>query len=540
MKAGLIAGGLNKTFVDSLTRADMISAVQMAIWHFSNPEDVPANYPGYTATLNMKPYDGTYYTITHDYTNELWEWLPNKGRKTYDTRVAYRINNLIHYLCNLEGVKAEPATTVISNVKVGRVDLVPISEELYNMGLHITLNTGAKASDDVKLNITSYSLDGNGNKVVTSTRSVKVTEATEYNMTINAKYGDSIEVSAEGTQSLGRSAYFYEAEGGRSASQSMLGIAEGETPVRAAMAFSFNRDIETGLRIYKKSSVDKTPISEITFKVYKTNPENGEKLSETPTAEEIAKYAIDANLVGTMITDETGYAALELESYGTYLVIEEHNTAKVEKPVDPFYITLPHAVSKEVEGENGTETVIEYVDIVSVYPKNTPTPPPPPPPPPPLDVVGVFNIIKYDVANTTHVLSGAKFQVYRPATDTDTETETLVCNGLEVTVVPITIDGEDLILITDENGAATSPELTCGTYYIKETKAPTGYVKLKEAISVTVKTKELTTVDYTYVGNERGFLLPETGGIGNTVLPIVGGAVVLLAALFLVTKKRMI
>ena len=161
----------------------------------------------------MKPYDGTYYTITHDYTNEFWEWLPNKGRKTYDTRVAHRINTLIHYLCNLEGVKADSATTVLSNVKVGRVDLVPISEDYYNMGLHITLNTGVKASDDVKLNITSYSLDANGNKVVTSTRTVKVTEATEYNMTINAKYGDSIEVSAEGTQLLGRSVYFYTAEG---------------------------------------------------------------------------------------------------------------------------------------------------------------------------------------------------------------------------------------------------------------------------------------------------------------------------------------
>jgi LPXTG-motif cell wall-anchored protein len=82
--------------------------------------------------------------------------------------------------------------------------------------------------------------------------------------------------------------------------------------------------------------------------------------------------------------------------------------------------------------------------------------------------------------------------------------------------------------------------LECGVYYIKETQAPLGYVRLKEAIAVNVVSKTMQEVAYTYVGNERGILLPETGGFGTPLFLGIGGTLTLFAVILLVTKKRMI
>ena len=43
----------------------------------------------------------------------------------------------------------------------------------------------------------------------------------------------------------------------------------------------------------------------------------------------------------------------------------------------------------------------------------------------------------------------------------------------------------------------------------------------------------------TEILNKKGSLLPSTGGIGTTIFYIVGGILVVGAAILLVTKKRM-
>jgi LPXTG-motif cell wall-anchored protein len=462
--------------------------------------------------------------------------LPDARQRSYDPKSAPRVNNLIYYLCNLPPQKAAEASIVISEIQVGRVDLIPGDNNLYNLGLHVLLNGTPGEEDNIILRVTSYSTDSEGNQVKTDTTAIRAEYAREFGLSINARYGDTIAVEVEGTQYMPEDVYFYEAEGGPKVSQSLVGVSSGNTPVYAVQTFPFEEDIDAGLRIYKKSSVDKAPISDITFDIYRVNPADGEELSDEPTAAEIARYAVEKNLVGSVVTDSTGYACLTLGK-GTYMIVERHNKDKVKQPAAPFYITLPYPVEKE---ENG-ETVIEYLDIVSVYPKNTPTtpPPPPPPPPPPAESEGQFQIIKHDSNDQTNVLEGARFRVYRPATAEDTDTETLICGGKTLAVVPVTVDGQQLTMITDANGTALSPMLPCGIYYIKETKAPAGYILPLEAVSVTVQPDVVEEVTYVYVSNDRGVHLPETGGIGTTTLLVTGGLLCMVALLFLITKKRL-
>lgn len=535
MKAAMKADGLNPDYVDSLSRSDIIAGVQMAIWYYSIAGEMAAEDAKYFADISVTPNINYYFTPMHDYTTELWQWLPAARQRSYDPKSAPRINNLIYYLCNLEPKKVAEESIIISEVQVGRVDLVPNENDLYKIGLQVLLNGTPKAEDNIALRVTSYSIDSAGNKVKTASLAVMAEEVREYGLSINARYGDTIEVEIEGTQNMPMDVYFYEADGGPAVSQSLVGMASGAIPVHAVQTFEFGRDIEAGLRIYKKSTEDQAPISDITFDIYEVLLEDGEVLSDEPTAAEIVRFAVEENLVGSVTTDSTGYARLALEE-GNYLVVERHNTDKVLKPAAPFYITLPYPVKNEVDGE----VTIEYLDVVSVYPKNTPVtpPPPPPPPPPPEEEEGQFMLIKHDSDSKDLLLEGAKFRVYRPATEADTDVETLVYDGATCAVMPVLVDGEHLTLTTDADGKASSPLLSCGTYFVKEIKAPTGYVLPLEAVKLLVEPTDISAVTYCYVANDRGIRLPETGGAGTTVLLVGGGLLCAVALLFYITKKR--
>ena len=93
-------------------------------------------------------------------------------------------------------------------------------------------------------------------------------------------------------------------------------------------------------------------------------------------------------------------------------------------------------------------------------------------------------------------------------------------------------------------------------YYLYETKAPAGYNRLTDAVrfeitatysdagdsctSVTarVNNDEQSSVSVN-VRNNKGSTLPSTGGIGTTIFYVIGGGLMAVAAVLLVTKKRM-
>lgn len=109
-----------------------------------------------------------------------------------------------------------------------------------------------------------------------------------------------------------------------------------------------------------------------------------------------------------------------------------------------------------------------------------------------------------------------------------------------------------------------------GTYYLKETKAPTGYNKLDSEITLVVTATTVNNQTWNgtantalteikvevdennpqagdvtagkvgiIVENFAGSTLPSTGGIGTTIFYVVGSILVLAAIVLLITKKRM-
>lgn len=111
----------------------------------------------------------------------------------------------------------------------------------------------------------------------------------------------------------------------------------------------------------------------------------------------------------------------------------------------------------------------------------------------------------------------------------------------------------DVVGVVGADGTVTFSGLGAGEYTITETKTPAGYntidpIKFTLTFNAETKTFESDN-DKVTVGtdnmfdtsivNQKGSLLPSTGGIGTTIFYVVGGILVLAAVVLLVTKKRM-
>ena len=153
-----------------------------------------------------------------------------------------------------------------------------------------------------------------------------------------------------------------------------------------------------------------------------------------------------------------------------------------------------------------------------------------------------IKIDKYVDGELTNKLANAKFDLYRTATQAE------VNAGLAVIIPHTTVNGIKLEgdLVTDANGTATFAKYEAnGTnydYYLVETRAPSGYNILDNAVKVnfTDTQVEATAGVYTVkVPNSSGILLPITGGTGTVIFTIIGIALMVGAVvLFVVSRKK--
>jgi len=184
----------------------------------------------------------------------------------------------------------------------------------------------------------------------------------------------------------------------------------------------------------------------------------------------------------------------------------------------------------------------------------------------------------YAWSNSTHgPLAGAQFKLYKDS----------ACSQL------YTNDVFNGSVTSDTTGRLTIKGLDAGKYYLKEEKAPEGYIKMQEAVEVVItadieEEKDVVeevnnngeTVEVTYITNKlngytvtiggetttytienskvtaesanriapssdkelantKGVELPSTGGIGTTIFYIIGAILVIGAGIVLVTRRRM-
>lgn len=145
-----------------------------------------------------------------------------------------------------------------------------------------------------------------------------------------------------------------------------------------------------------------------------------------------------------------------------------------------------------------------------------------------------FAVLKYAGTDTAkNPLAGAVFQL-KDAKDNVvmlikvSDTEYRVANGNETGAVDS--------FTTVATGNIVIKGVDLDNYTLVEIAAPEGYNMLKDPVKVIVNANNALVVE---VPNNTGAELPSTGGIGTTIFYVVGGILVVGAAVVLTTRKRM-
>ena len=182
-------------------------------------------------------------------------------------------------------------------------------------------------------------------------------------------------------------------------------------------------------------------------------------------------------------------------------------------------------------------------------------------------------VINEPMKNTTHLTYGDK---NTETNKSETTTRTFGIPVFKYTGINTALAGAKFILSTDPNcgkgteikftknsadkyrydteGTTTLESLStgridiegikAGTYYLKETEAPKGYNLLKAPQKIeiledgTIKLNDAVNTGDVKVKNNSGTLLPSTGGMGTTMIYLVGAVLVVGSGIVLASKRR--
>lgn len=285
-----------------------------------------------------------------------------------------------------------------------------------------------------------------------------------------------------------------------------------------------------------------------------------------PTEDDITVYLSDSK--ATLGTDITNFSTIDVSidpDGETTITVSFADLKSVTDVAKDKYIVVSYSAELNEKASighgtpgNTNEVYLEY----SNNPKGTGTGKTL------KDKVIVFtyelDVNKVDGQDTNKKLQGAKFKLLNSDQTKYARVDTTgKLNGWTIDETAATE------LESDENGLFKVIGLDDGTYYLKETVAPSGYNTLADPIKLVItadtsngqnglgNTTELTTIKVTVdnvtttpgnvangtvsidVKNNQGTTLPGTGGIGTTIFYVVGGGLMVAAAILLITKKRM-
>lgn len=150
-------------------------------------------------------------------------------------------------------------------------------------------------------------------------------------------------------------------------------------------------------------------------------------------------------------------------------------------------------------------------------------------------------VYKYTGLNTP--LADAKFILSKKQNPAEADEIKFSPNG---SVYRYSTDQENgsTTLVSPTEGRFEIQGLQEGVYYLKEIEAPKGYNKIQKSIKIeilsdgSIKVNDEAITGDVKVQNNTGSVLPSTGGMGTTLIYVVGSILVLASGIVLFSKRK--
>lgn len=304
-------------------------------------------------------------------------------------------------------------------------------------------------------------------------------------------------------------------------------------------------EIEKDVEEKKEHKVDRD--EEFVYNITITTPKDIDKyktLGVTDTLDHRLEFVKNGSIEEGWEVTGTERDNIQFDEQGQTLIWSVKDLSQLE-PGKEIKITFTAKIKPDAKLEPAENGIPNEAELEFDNDRGEFTDPEDPPTTPPVIVTpkeGGLKVIKVDKSDNDLRLEGAEFKL---TTDQDGN-DVVDAEGTIITVNGESHNGLLENLATNNEGEILIEGLTPGTYYLHETKAPTyededGNEKsyrlltkpLKVEVSDNVENEEVTVEN-----SKSGWELPTTGGIGTVLFTIVGLALMAVALIAFLRRKR--
>ena len=314
---------------EGLTTGEAIAATQVAIWKIVHGAEL--SFPKFCRYV-FNPSNTKYGSLCS------YSELRSKNNDLINSTIETAYN----YLLSLDPVVATEKTVSPSSfTDLNDPVFTENADGSYNISVTATIDVQMVSSDELTLTAELNDTYKASTSLVNGEQTVTLT----LNNVPADLISENVNLIITGYQTS-KGYFFFDSQGDRGTSQSMVGYDDSRLPVYAKVRAAEDRILniqKTANVAIGNDSYENKPLANITFDIYPVATRE-EYFSGAVTLPDATEYAYPKLADYSVVTDENGKASFNFLHHnlpdGVYLVVEKAHPSIVA-PIEPFYLQIP-------------------------------------------------------------------------------------------------------------------------------------------------------------------------------------------------------